>query len=113
MEMRQQCPRMKQFFIHSTHCFASRLYPANDIVDCVVVNGATAARDTLFDVCGAQNRPFGGVAGPGVAGVDTEGVLTCERLCTRCARTKCPAASAERSESSPAMTDAATIRASC
>ena len=53
-----------------------------------------------------------GVDGRVAMGV-AAGVLNCDRLCARCARTRWPAASAERSESSPAMTAAATMRASC
>lgn len=48
---------------------------------------------------------------PGVTGRDDVGVLAWERLCTRCARTRWPAARALRSESSPAITEAAIMQA--
>jgi hypothetical protein len=70
---------------------------------------AAAAKPNAFG--GTLRNREGDVNGPGVGGRVTPGVgagvLNCDRLCTRCARTRWPAASAESRESSPAMTDAA------
>ena len=51
--------------------------------------------------------------GPGVTGRETVGVFNCDRLCTKWARTRWPAASALIRDNSPAMTAEAMMRASC
>lgn len=89
--------------------FPSTTYPFVTVVDDV----ANELPGRLTSVFGPDQNEGGGVLGPGVMGRDVLGVFSCERLWARCARTRWPAASALMSESSPAMTAAAMMRASC